>query len=109
MFDHLSLPTWIVHFASLIEWGIAMLFFYMIGKKSDNIWFRRMPLAMIPYLLSGFFAIFYHLTHDTVQWLSDIQGYLTFLGSLCFALWGYLYLRSLTGRYVKRGGMTYRA
>ncbi|MBC9786354.1 DUF2499 domain-containing protein [Heliobacterium chlorum] len=108
MLGLLSLPTWFVHFASLIEWAMAIYFIYMIGQKLNNIWLKRMPWAMLPYMLSGVCAIWYHFTYDTVGWLSDAQSYLTFLGSACFGVWGYFFLRSAKPKLFKRGGMTER-
>ena len=92
----LSLPTWIIHFGSVAEWGLAMLLFYSVGRKFDNVWLRRFPAFMLPYFVSGICAILFHVTDDTWLFFEVVQKYLTFLGSCCFALWGYMLLRSLT-------------
>jgi hypothetical protein len=73
-----------------------MLFFYMVGRKLDSVWLRRMPLAMIPYMLSGLCAIIYHVSADEWTGFNTAQSYLTFTGSCCFALWAFLFLRDLT-------------
>ncbi len=73
-----------------------MLFFYMVGRKLDSVWLRRMPLAMIPYMLSGVCAIIYHVSADEWAGFNTAQSYLTFTGSCCFALWAFLFLRDLT-------------
>ena len=103
MIGLLSIPTWIVHLSSVIEWSLAMIFFYTIGKRMNNIWFKRMPLVMIPYMLSGFCALIYHVTEDTWIGLNEMQSYLTFLGSCCFAVWAFLFLRSVTATAKSKG------
>ncbi|MZP31295.1 DUF2499 domain-containing protein [Heliobacterium undosum] len=94
-FGFLSLPTWFVHIASLIEWAIAVVLVYQLGQRLNQVWLQRLPWAMIPYMLSGVCAIWYHVTYDTQQWLSDAQSYLTFLGSTAFGVWAFFFLRSL--------------
>ncbi|HEX2910788.1 MAG TPA: DUF2499 domain-containing protein [Chloroflexia bacterium] len=96
MIGLLSIPTWIIHFSSVIEWALAMLLFWQVGRKLHNIWLQRMSFVMIPYMLSGWCAIIYHMSADEWGWLNDTQAYLTFAGSSCFALWAFLVLRSLT-------------
>jgi len=96
MIGLLSIPTWIIHLSSVFEWGLAMVFFYLVGRKLDNVWLRRMTLAMLPYMLSGFCALAYHISLDEWTLLETAQSYLTFAGSCCFALWAFLMLRSLT-------------
>ena len=103
MIGLLSIPTWIIHFGSVLEWGAAMLLFWVVGRKLNNSWLKRMPLVMIPYMLSGLCAIIYHIGFDEWEWLNELQSYLTFAGSCCFALWAFLLLRSLTARPVKKG------
>ncbi|MBM7866472.1 DUF2499 domain-containing protein [Heliobacterium gestii] len=94
-FGFLSLPTWVVHIASLVEWAVAIVFVYRLGQRLHQVWIQRLPWVMIPYMLSGFCAIWYHLTYDTQTWLSDAQSYLTFIGSTSFGVWAFFFLRSL--------------
>ena len=96
MIGLLSIPTWLIHFGSVLEWGAAMLLFYVVGRKLNNVWLRRMPLAMVPYMLSGLCAIIYHMSADEWEGFNTAQSYLTLTGSSCFALWAFLLLRSLT-------------
>ncbi|MEI6046040.1 MAG: DUF2499 domain-containing protein [Chloroflexota bacterium] len=95
MIGLLSIPTWIVHLGSIAEWSVAMLLFYLLGRKLNNVWLRRMPLVMIPYMLSGLCAIIYHITIDEWKAINVAQSYLTLIGSCCFALWAFLFLRSI--------------
>ncbi len=98
MIGLLSVPNWIIHISSVLEWALAMWLFWLVGKKTGNIWFKRMALAMLPYMLSGWCAIIYHIGYDEWAWLNDVQAYLTFTGSCCFTLWAFLLLRSVTAR-----------
>jgi hypothetical protein len=98
MIGLLSIPNWLIHFASIAEWGFAMGLFYVLGRRTGNLWLKIMPLAMLPYMLSGWCAIFYHISLDTATWLNELQAYLTFAGSCAFALWAFLLFRSLTVR-----------
>ena len=105
MIGLLSIPTWIIHISSVAEWGLAMWLFWRVGQRLKNVWLRRMTLAMVPYMLSGWCAIVYHISYDEWGWLNDVQAYLTFAGSCCFSLWAFLLLRDLTRRQkaVRRG------
>ncbi len=95
MIGLLSVPTWLIHISSVVEWGVAMLLFWLVGRKLNNIWLRRMPLAMLPYMLSGWCALIYHMSLDEWGWLNDIQAYLTFSGSCCFCIWAWLLLKDV--------------
>lgn len=106
MIGLLSIPTWIIHISSVLEWGVAMLLFYVVGRKLNNVWLRRMPLAMVPYMLSGVCAIAYHITEDEWDGFNTAQSYLTLAGSTCFAIWAFLLLRSLTEAKAKANTRT---
>ncbi len=108
MIGLLSIPTWIVHLGSVLEWATAMLLFWLAGRKLNNVWLKRMPLAMIPFMLSGWCAIIYHISYDQWDWINQIQAYLTFTGSCCFALWAFLFFRSLTAKLEKKTSRSVR-
>lgn len=95
MIGLLSIPNWLIHFSSIIEWAVAMWLFYYLGRRLHNNFLKWMPAVMIPYMLSGWCALIYHMSMDEWAWVNELQTYLTFAGSCCFALWAYLLLRSL--------------
>jgi hypothetical protein len=95
MLDFMSIPTWIVHLSGVAEWFLAMWLFWVLGRKLNNKWLKLMPLFMLPYMLSGWCAIAYHITYDTWEIFNQIQAILTFAGSCAFALWAFLLLRDL--------------
>ncbi len=104
MIGLLSIPTWIIHISSVIEWGMAMLLFYVVGRRINNVWLRWMPLAMTPYMLSGVCAIIYHISADEWANFNSAQSYLTFAGSCCFALWAFLLFRSVADAQMTKSG-----
>jgi hypothetical protein len=105
MIGLLSIPTWIIHAGSIIEWALAMALFYAVGRRMKNKFLMWMPVAMIPFMFSGFCAFIFHITEDKWNFINELQTYLTFAGSCGFALWAFLLLRSLTvpEKEVKRG------
>ncbi len=104
MIGLLSVPTWIIHIGSIVEWVVAMWLFWKVGRKLNNVWLKRMPLVMLPYGISGLCAIAYHISYDQWDGFSVAQTWLTFFGSCCFALWAFMLLRSLPPRKPVRKG-----
>lgn len=81
----LSLPTWMIHIASVLEWGVAMALFWQYG-------WRNITWAMIPALGSALCAITWHFFDNdpNLEWLVTWQAGLTLVGNiaLCWAAWG---------------------
>ncbi|MEN9213791.1 MAG: DUF2499 domain-containing protein [Gloeomargarita sp. DG02_4_bins_56] len=81
----LSFPTWIIHIASVLEWGMAMALFWQYG-------WRRITWAMIPALGSAVCAITWHFFDNdpALAWLVTGQAGLTLLGNVALlgAAWG---------------------
>ncbi|MCS7030214.1 MAG: DUF2499 domain-containing protein [Gloeomargarita sp. SKYG116] len=76
----LSLPTWVIHIASVLEWGTAMALFWQYG-------WRTFTWAMIPALGGAMCAITWHFFDNdpALRWLVTGQAGLTLLGNC--ALW----------------------
>ncbi|NET10618.1 MAG: DUF2499 domain-containing protein [Merismopedia sp. SIO2A8] len=87
----LSIPTWIIHISSVIEWIIAI---WMIWSYSDLLqkpeW-RMLSLGMLPALVSAMCACTWHLfdNPESLEWLVTVQAAMTLLGNitLCAAGW----------------------
>jgi hypothetical protein len=83
----LSLPTWMIHIASVLEWGVAMYLFWQYG-------WRRITWAMIPALGSALCAITWHFFDNDphLDWLVTWQAGLTLVGNMAlwWAAWGLL-------------------
>lgn len=86
----LSLPTWIVHTSSLIEWLAAMKFIwdYASPELADNPRWRGMTWAMVPSHMSGLCACTYHLFYNSpsLLWLVLLQAALTVIGNSTMAI-----------------------
>ena len=87
----LSIPTWTIHVASLLEWLVAMGLVWRIGTVSGNPRWKGLTWAMIPSHSSGVVACVYHFFYnaESLQFLVTLQAALTLLGNttLAFAAW----------------------
>merc|ERR1740123_1020208 len=87
----LSLPTWVIHVASLLEWLVAMGLVWRLGAVSGNPKWRGLTWAMIPSHSSGVCACVYHFFYnaEALQFVVLLQAALTLLGNctLAFAAW----------------------
>ena len=88
----LSIPTWIIHIASVLEWIAAI---WLIGRygqvQGDRRWYG-LAIAMLPALASALCACTWHFFDNTpdLDWLVTTQAALTLgaNGALCLAAWG---------------------
>ena len=97
----LSLPTWWIHVASVLEWAAAMLAVQRFGQLRREPAWRWLALAMVPALASAMAACTWHLFDNSaeLQGLVVFQAGLTALGNAALALatWNILRLqRSLS-------------
>ena len=91
----LSIPTWIVHVSSVIEWIAAICFIWRYGEvTSDRRWWG-LSLAMLPALVSAMCACTWHFFDNlpSLEWLVTVQASMTVVGNftLCLAGW-WMYL-----------------
>ena len=87
----LSLPTWVIHISSLLEWLVAMGLVWRIGIASGNRKWQGLTWAMIPSHSSGICACVYHLFYNapSVGYVVILQAALTFLGNTTLAFAAY--------------------
>lgn len=87
----LSLPTWMVHSSSLLEWLLAMKLIWEHADTSGNPRWKGLTWAMIPSHTSGICACTYHLFFNapSVSWIVALQAFLTVVGNSCLALGAY--------------------
>lgn len=87
----LSLPTWIIHTSSLLEWLAAMQLIWDHAKVSNNPRWKGLTWAMIPSHTSGICACTYHLFYNSPVLLSlvSFQATFTVLGNLFLAIAAY--------------------
>jgi hypothetical protein len=84
----LSLPTWWIHIASVIEWVLAMLAIQRWGRqRSEHDW-HWLALAMLPALVSAMAACTWHLFDNAaaLKGLVVLQAGTTLIGNGCMAL-----------------------
>lgn len=90
----LSIPTWVIHLSSVIEWVVAIWFAWTYSKLSMNPAWKLFALAMLPSLVSAMSACTWHFFDNSpsLEWLVTLQAVTTVLGNstLCmaaFLLW----------------------
>jgi hypothetical protein len=87
----LSIPTWIIHISSVIEWIAAIWLIWTYAGVSRNPAWRGLALAMLPALISAMCACTWHLFDNplNLEWLVTLQAAMTLVGNvtLCVAAW----------------------
>ena len=84
----LSIPTWMVHVSSVIEWIAAMWLIWQYGElTSDRIWWG-LSVAMLPALVSAMCACTWHFFDNspTLEWLVILQASMTVVGNVTLCL-----------------------
>ena len=79
----LSLPTWWIHVASVIEWGLAILAIQAWGRRRDERAWGWLAAAMLPALVSAMAACTWHLFDNAqaMQGLVVLQAGCTTVGN----------------------------
>ena len=87
----LSIPTWIVHTSSVIEWIGAIWFVWIYGEVTGDRYWWGLACAMLPALVSAMCACTWHFFENStsLEWLVTLQAWMTLLGNctLCIAAW----------------------
>lgn len=87
----LSIPTWVIHISSVIEWIVAIWLIWTYGEVTRNQAWWALSLAMLPALVSAMCACTWHFFDNAaaLEWLVILQAALTFVGNLtiCAAAW----------------------
>ena len=87
----LSIPTWIIHISSVIEWIIAIWLIWTYGEVSRNRAWWGLSLAMLPALVSAMCACTWHFfdNAESLEWLVILQATMTLVGNftLLAAAW----------------------
>lgn len=82
----LSLPNWIIHLSSSLEWGIAAALLFHHGKITGRRDIRLFGLAMLPHWSGSFFVLGYHISGDTIPMLLDMSELINLFGSTALLL-----------------------
>lgn len=84
----LSLPTWWIHIASVLEWIAAILLVWQFGERIGQREWRSLSWAMLPALLGAMCAITWHWFDNDpkLDGLVTAQASFTLLGN-CTLAW----------------------
>ncbi|MGY6530576.1 MAG: DUF2499 domain-containing protein [Cyanobacterium sp.] len=87
----LSIPTWIVHVSSVIEWIVAIWFIWRYAEVTGEDSWRWLAWGMLPALISAMCACTWHFYDNlpSLEWLVTIQALTTVIGNstLCLGAW----------------------
>ncbi len=94
----LSLPTWIIHISSVLEWAIAMWLIWSYAKiqpKFATAW-KSFALGMVPALISAMCACTWHFFDNSayLEWLVTVQAATTLIGNCTLATAGYFLFKT---------------
>ena len=85
----LSIPTWIIHISSVIEWIAAIWFVWLYAEVSDRLAWKALSFGMLPVLIGAMCACTWHFfdNADALRWLVTVQASMTVAGNctLCLA------------------------
>ncbi|MBD2305318.1 DUF2499 domain-containing protein [Chroococcidiopsis sp. FACHB-1243] len=92
----LSIPTWIIHVSSVIEWAIAIWLIWSYGEVVGNRAWYAFSLAMLPALISAMCACTWHFFDNakSLEWLVTLQASMTLIGNFTLLAAGWLLWRS---------------
>ena len=84
----LSIPTWIIHTSSLVEWLVAMGLAWRYAEAINEPKWRGITWGMLPLHTSGIVACTYHLFYNSevITWCVPLQAGMTCLGNTTLAL-----------------------
>lgn len=87
----LSIPTWLIHVSSVLEWIVAIWFVWSYGEVTGSRVWRVLSFGMLPALISAMSACTWHFFDNSpdLEWLVMVQATTTVLGNctLCAAAW----------------------
>ena len=91
----LSIPTWIIHISSVIEWALAIWLVWRYGEITHNPLWQLFAVAMLPALISAMCAITWHFFDNAVEleWLVTLQATMTVVGNTTVGLAAWLLWR----------------
>lgn len=88
----LSIPTWIIHISSVLEWITAIWLVWSYGDVVGDRTWRWLSWGMLPALVSAMCACTWHFFDNapSLDWLVTTQAATTALGNstMCLAAYG---------------------
>jgi len=87
----LSIPTWIIHTSSVVEWIVAIWLIWVYADLSGQLAWRWLSWGMLPALVSAMCACTWHFFDNAanLEWLVTLQATMTVVGNctLMLAAW----------------------
>jgi len=87
----LSIPTWMIHISSVIEWIAAIWVIWVYAEAVNVSAWKGLAIAMLPSLVSAMCACTWHFFDNAprLEWLVTLQAAMTVVGNttLCIAGW----------------------
>jgi hypothetical protein len=79
----LSVPTWMIHISTVIEWVLAIGLIWRYGDHSGNRAWRWLSWGMLPALVSAMCACTWHYFDNStsLDWLVTLQAATTLIGN----------------------------
>jgi chromate transport protein ChrA len=83
----LSIPTWIIHTSSVLEWVAAIWLIWQYGEIKQNPAWQGLAWGMLPALISAMCACTWHYFDNDphLEWLVTVQATFTLIGNV--TLW----------------------
>lgn len=100
----LSLPNWLIHLSSSLEWGVAAFMMYRYGRITGREEIRFFGLSMLPHWFGSFFVLAYHISTDSIPLLLDLSETINLFGSISL-LWSTLRILKISGTTPATGMM----
>ncbi|GMH28891.1 hypothetical protein Nepgr_030734 [Nepenthes gracilis] len=92
----LSLPTWVVHVSSVVEWVTAMFLVWQYGKKPGCEAWKGLSWGMVPLLGGALCACTWHFFYnsESLEALVTLQAALTVIGNATMCIAAYRIYKS---------------
>jgi len=101
----LSIPTWMVHSSSILEWLTAMKLIWDHAETSGNPRWKALSIGMIPSHTSGLCACTFHFFYNSplLLWLVSFQALTTVIGNSTMAFAAYRIYEYEKNNPIKKG------
>lgn len=92
----LSIPTWIIHVSSVLEWIAAIWLIWRYADATGNEAWRALSFGMLPALVSAMCACTWHLFDNPPElgWIVTLQAAMTVVGNFTMMMGGWQVWRS---------------
>ncbi|MDX2271673.1 MAG: DUF2499 domain-containing protein [Cyanobacteriota bacterium] len=92
----LSLPTWWIHLASVVEWIAAIFWVWQFSRPAEQREWRWLCWGMLPALVGAMCALTWHFFENdpSLAWIVTTQATATLIGNITLAIAAYRIWRS---------------